>query len=156
GHAIGGMGAINDAIAREARARGATSLTDSPVACVTARRGAGTGSARADGTGTAARGGGAKLHPQMLCLPVGAAPAVDPDFRRRIEAYRCSSGTFRMNVALEVLPSFECLPGDGPHLRSGIIIAPSLGYMESAYFDARRLGWSREPIIEMLIPSLVD
>jgi phytoene dehydrogenase-like protein len=42
------------------------------------------------------------------------------------------------------------------HLRSGIIVAPSLAYMERAYFDARQLGWSREPIVEMLIPSLVD
>ena len=61
-----------------------------------------------------------------------------------------------MNVALAPLPSFACLPGDGPHLRSGIIIAPSLAYMERAYFDARTAGWSCEPIIEMLIPSLVD
>ena len=54
------------------------------------------------------------------------------------------------------LPEFSCLPGDGAHLRSGIIIAPSLAYMERAYFDARQHGWSREPIVEMLIPSLVD
>jgi phytoene dehydrogenase-like protein len=84
------------------------------------------------------------------------AAALDSDFRRRIEAYRCASATFRMNVALDALPAFTCLPGDGTHLRSGIIIGPSLAYMEGAYFDARRYGWSREPIVEMLIPSLVD
>jgi phytoene dehydrogenase-like protein len=84
------------------------------------------------------------------------ASALEGDFRRRIEAYRCASATFRMNVALDALPEFACLPGDGPHLRSGIIIGPSLSYMERAYFDARRHGWSREPIVEMLIPSLVD
>jgi phytoene dehydrogenase-like protein len=61
-----------------------------------------------------------------------------------------------MNVALDRVPQFLCRPGDGPHLRSGIIIAPSLAYMERAYFDARQIGWSREPIIEMLVPSLVD
>jgi phytoene dehydrogenase-like protein len=61
-----------------------------------------------------------------------------------------------MNVALDRVPDFRCRPGDGPHLRSGIIIAPSLAYMERAYFDARQTGWSREPIIEMLVPSLVD
>ena len=53
-------------------------------------------------------------------------------------------------------PTSACLPGDGAHLRSGIIMAPSLAYMEHAYFDARTAGWSREPIVEMLIPSLVD
>src|SRR2546429_275409 len=61
-----------------------------------------------------------------------------------------------MNVALDALPEFSCLPGDGPHLRSGIIVGPSLAYMERAYFDARQHGWSRGPIVEMLIPSLVD
>ncbi len=65
------------------------------------------------------------------------------------------SGTFRMNVALDELPAFtqrrteHCLEG-------GIIMAPSLRYMDQAYMDARQHGWSREPIVEMLIPSLVD
>ena len=52
-------------------------------------------------------------------------------------------------------PSPRC-PGDGDHLTSGIILAPSLGYMDRAYLDARALGWSREPVVEMLIPSTLD
>jgi phytoene dehydrogenase-like protein len=59
-------------------------------------------------------------------------------------------------VALSALPSFTALPGDGDHLSSGIIIAPSLDYMDRAYDDARSLGWSREPVVEMLIPSTLD
>ena len=72
--------------------------------------------------------------------------------------WRCGSGTFRMNVALSELPSFTALPGTalGDHHTAGIIIAPSLAYMDRAYGDARALGWSREPIIEMLIPSTLD
>jgi phytoene dehydrogenase-like protein len=61
-----------------------------------------------------------------------------------------------MNVALASLPVFSALPAPGPHHSSGIIMAPSLAYMERAYFDARTSGWSREPIVEMLIPSTVD
>jgi phytoene dehydrogenase-like protein len=61
-----------------------------------------------------------------------------------------------MNVALSRAPSFTCLPGDGEHLQSGIIIAPTLDYMDRAYLDAKRDGYSRQPIVEMLIPSLVD
>ncbi|HTR58294.1 MAG TPA: NAD(P)/FAD-dependent oxidoreductase [Casimicrobiaceae bacterium] len=156
GHAIGGMGAISGAMAREARARGVAVFTESPVARVTTRDGAVSGIALANGTEIAAKCVVANVNPKLLYLQMIDASALDADFRRRIEAYRCASGTFRMNVALEVLPSFECLPGDGPHLRSGIIIAPSMGYMERAYFDARQLGWSRDPIIEMLIASLVD
>ena len=67
-----------------------------------------------------------------------------------------SSGTFRMNVALSALPSFTALPGEGDHLSAGIILAPSLDYMDRAWRDARDHGWSREPIVEMLIPSTLD
>ena len=63
-----------------------------------------------------------------------------------------------MNVALSELPSFSALPGSKPavHHTAGIIIAPSLSYMDFAYTDARRSGWSGEPIIEMVIPSTLD
>jgi phytoene dehydrogenase-like protein len=63
-----------------------------------------------------------------------------------------------MNVALSELPDFSCLPGRtrADHHAAGIILAPTLGYMERAYFDARVHGWSRQPIVEMLIPSTLD
>jgi phytoene dehydrogenase-like protein len=53
---------------------------------------------------------------------------------------------------------FRALPGRNaqPHHASGIIVAPSLRYMERAYFDARTDGWSKAPIVEVLIPSTVD
>jgi phytoene dehydrogenase-like protein len=75
-----------------------------------------------------------------------------------MEGWRCGSGTFRMNVALSELPDFSCLPGKeaAEHHGSGIIIAPSLQYMERAYHDARAHGWSREPIVEVVIPSTLD
>jgi len=66
------------------------------------------------------------------------------------------SATFRMNVALSELPRFTSLPGPGDHLTAGIIVAPSLGYMDRAYTSARTEGWAREPIVEMLIPSTLD
>jgi phytoene dehydrogenase-like protein len=63
-----------------------------------------------------------------------------------------------MNVALSELPDFTALPGREAqrHHASGIIMAPSLAYMERAYFDAKTTGWSREPIVEVLLPSVVD
>jgi phytoene dehydrogenase-like protein len=156
GHALGGMGAITQAMATEARARGVAIFTASPVARVLTREGQATGIALADGSEVAARRVVANVDPKLLYLKLIDAAALDADFVRRVEAYRCASATFRMNVAVDALPDFSCLPGDGPHLRSGIILAPSLAYMERAYFDARQSGWSHEPIIELLIPSLVD
>jgi phytoene dehydrogenase-like protein len=86
------------------------------------------------------------------------AGALDPDFLHRMQQWRCGSGTFRMNVALSRLPSFSSLPGSeaADHHTAGIIMAPSLAYMDRAYCDARLTGVSREPIIEMLIPSTLD
>ena len=156
GHALGGMGAITEAMAREARRQGVAIFTGAPVARVTARDGAVTGIALDDGTEIAAPRVVANVNPKLLYLQLIESSALEPEFRRRIEGYRCASATFRMNVALDTAPEFTCLPGDGPHLRSGIILAPSLAYMERAYFDARTMGWSREPIVELLIPSLVD
>jgi phytoene dehydrogenase-like protein len=78
------------------------------------------------------------------------------DFRARIGQWRCGSGTFRINVALSELPRFSCLPGASEHLTAGIILAPSLSYMERAYFDARLHGWSKQPIVELVIPSTLD
>ena len=60
------------------------------------------------------------------------------------------------NDALKDLPRFTARPEPGDHLTAGIIIAPSLDYMDRAWSDARREGWSREPVIEMLIPSTLD
>jgi len=150
------MGAITQAMAAEAIARGATLYTDAPVSRVLSANGRVYGIALSDGTEVSSERVIANVNPKLLYLQLIDRNALDSDFVRRIEAYRCVSGTFRMNVALDALPDFTCLRGDGAHLRSGIIMAPSLAYMERAYFDARLTGWSREPIIEMLIPSLVD
>ena len=98
------------------------------------------------------------LNPKLLFTRMIDRDVLPDDFLRRMESWKCGSGTFRMNVALSELPSFICLPGKkrAEHHTSGIIIAPSLKYMEDAYFDARRFGWSKQPIVEVLIPSTLD
>jgi phytoene dehydrogenase-like protein len=100
----------------------------------------------------------ANVTPTLLYTGLIAPDALDPEFLRRMQAWRCGSGTFRINVALSELPSFAALPSREPmdHHTAGIILAPSLGYMDRAYADARSYGVSREPIVEMLIPSTLD
>src|SRR6202022_1956305 len=100
----------------------------------------------------------AGINPKLLHLHLVDARALPEGFRRRMENWRCGSGTFRMNVALSELPDFTTLPGRAPaeHHASGIIIAPSLAYMEQPYLAALPFGWSRRPIIELLIPSTLD
>ena len=98
------------------------------------------------------------LNPKLLFGSIVPEDALPADFLSRIKRWKCGSGTFRMNVALSELPSFTCLPGRsiGDHHTSGIIIAPTLTYMDRAYHDAREYGWSRKPIVEVLIPSTLD
>ncbi len=158
GHALGGMGAISEAIAKEARARGVEITTGAEVVAVRVKAGRASGVALAGGGEIEARAVAAGVNPKLLYLKLVEPQALDPEFRSRIERWRCASGSFRMNVALSELPDFTCAPGKNaqPHHSSGIIIAPSLAYMERAYFDARTQGYARAPIVEMLIPSTVD
>ena len=158
GHARGGMGAITQAMGHECEARGVVLRTRTPVARVVVERGRARGVALESGEVVRAKRVIANVNPKLLFERLVAPEDVDADFRARIDGYRCGSGTFRMNVALAELPDFTALPGTraAPHHASGIIVAPSLRYMEQAYFDARTHGWSRAPIVEVLIPSVVD
>jgi phytoene dehydrogenase-like protein len=153
GHAIGGMGAITQAMRRESEARGVTIRTGVTVERILARGGRAAGVALADGSEVRARCVVCNAHPQVLARLLGEVPG---DWREAFGHYQSESATFRMNVALSELPSFTCLPGPGPHLASGIIMAPSIAFMDRAYATAREEGWSREPIVEILVPSLVD
>jgi phytoene dehydrogenase-like protein len=158
GHALGGMGAITQAMAAECTARGVELRTNAPVASVIVKAGRAAGVELESGDVIEAARVVANVTPKLLFERLVAPEHLPDDFRARIAGYRCGSGTFRMNVALSELPDFTASPGrvPQPHHGSGIIMAPSLAYMERAYFDARTDGWSRAPIVEMLIPSTVD
>jgi phytoene dehydrogenase-like protein len=158
GHAVGGMGAITQAMAAEARQRGVTVITDAEVSQVQVHAGRASGVVLADGRELSADMVIANVNPRLLYLQMIDANHLDPEFHGRIRRYRCASGTLRMNVALSELPRFDCLPGAGmqPGHQSGIVIAPSLQYMEQAWLDARQHGWSRRPVVEMMIPSTMD
>jgi phytoene dehydrogenase-like protein len=158
GHAIGGMGAISQAMAKAAAERGVDIRVSCPVREVLVESGRAVGVVTEAGEAIRARSVVSNLNPKLLYGSLIDAGALPQDFRERISHWRCGSGTFRMNVALSELPDFTALPGRSPaeHHSSGIIMAPSLAYMEQAYLDAKAGGWSKRPIIEMLIPSTVD
>ncbi len=156
GHAIGGMGAITQAMARAASAHGVEIALDAGVREVIVERDRAVGVILDDGETIRARYVAASVNPKLLYTRLVPSDALPGEFLTRINHWRNGSGTFRMNVALSTLPSFTALPGPGDHLTAGIIIAPGLGYMDRAWQDARALGWSREPVVEVLIPSTLD
>ena len=156
GHAVGGMGAISQAISGAARENGAEIETGRGVREVIVEKDRAAGVILDDGKTIRAKYVASSVNPKLLytrLIPQRALPQV---FLARIRNWRNASGTFRMNVALDALPSFTALPGSGDHLTAGIILGPSLGTMDRAFQDARDHGWSREPIIELLIPSTLD
>jgi len=158
GHAIGGMGAITQAMRAEAEARGVTIRTDAAVSAVALEGDRVRGVTLEDGELIQVGAVAANVNPKLLFERLVAPAAQPADFQDRIRRYRNGSGSFRINVALSELPRFTATPEDDPDggVRSGIIMAPSLAYMERAYFDARQLGYARQPVVEMLIPSTVD
>ena len=156
GHAIGGMGAITQAMARAAREAGAEITCEAGVREVIVEKERAVGVVLDNGETIRAKYVASNVNPKLLYTRLVAADALPENFLLRMQRWRNGSGTFRMNVALSALPSFTALPGNGDHLTAGIIIAPSLAYMDRAWQDARDHGWSRAPVIEVLIPSTLD
>ncbi len=160
GHAIGGMGAISEAMAAEARRLGVSIETEAPVRAVTTEAWRGrrrvSGVELEDGRHLPTRRLAANVNPRLLYERLMAPDDLPRSFRERIQSYRCGSGTVRMNVALSELPRFRARPEPGPHHGSGIIIAPDLAYMDRAWRDARDEGLAGRPVVEMVIPSTLD
>jgi len=158
GHAIGGMGAITQAMAKSAQAAGADIRVNHGVREVLVEQGRVCGVVTAAGDIFRAPLVVSNLNPKLLFLQLMDPALLPAAFRQRMQDWRCGSGTFRMNVALSELPDFSCLPGKAraPHHTAGIILAPSLAYMDQAWRDATTLGWSRRPVVELLVPSTLD
>ena len=158
GHAIGGMGAITQAMAAEARVRGVLIDVNASVRRVLIEGGRAIGVELESGAVMRARAVVANVTPKLLYQHLVDASALPSDFIEAIGRTKYGSGTFRINVALSELPDFSALPGvePKPHHASGIIFASSLAYMDRAWHDAVAHGYSRKPVVEMLIPSVVD
>jgi phytoene dehydrogenase-like protein len=156
GHSIGGMGAITQAMARIVTSMGVEISLETPVSRVLVDGERAVGVKLESGEEILAERVIANVGPKLLYERMMEPGDLKPEFLRRIKGFKSGSGTFRMNVALSALPRFTCLPEPGEHHQSGIIIAPTLDYMDRAYVDARANGWSKRPIVEMLIPSTVD
>jgi phytoene dehydrogenase-like protein len=156
GHAIGGMGAISQAMAKSATAAGVEIRVGTGVREIIVENGRAVGVITDQGETLRARCVVANVNPKLLYERLLDPAVVPAPTRERMANWRCGSGTFRMNVALSELPRFTALPEAGDHLTAGIILAPSLDYMDRAYLDARAHGWSKQPIVEMLIPSTLD
>ncbi len=156
GHVPGGMGTITRIMGEVCQASGVEISLEAPVERVLTEKDRAVGVKLASGEELAARHIIANVGPKLLYDRLCDPADLPDDFKRRMKGYKVGSGSFRMNLALCGLPRFSAKPDAGEHLKAGIVIAPSLDYMDRAFTDAKIHGWSRAPVVEMLIPSLVD
>ena len=158
GHAMGGMGSITQIMRTVCEEIGVDISTNASVKNIIVEDSVAKGVILDDGSKIMSNKVISNLNPKLLFTNLINHDDVDKEYLRKILNYKCGSGTFRMNVALSELPNFNCLPGKeiAEHHKSGIIIAPTLAYMDEAFTDAKKYGWSKNPIVEMLIPSTVD
>jgi|TARA_Y100000310_G_C20677533_1_gene813952 phytoene dehydrogenase-like protein len=158
GHALGGMGSITQAMLREAQKLAVEVKTNVTVIKVKVADERVQGVVLGDGSEIEADVVVSSVNPKVLFLQLIEADQLDPSVLTHFDRYQNCSASFRMNVALAEAPRFEDnnASRDPEHLQAGIILAPSLRYMEEAHTSAKRNGWSDKPIIEVLIPSTID
>lgn len=158
GHAIGGMGSISNAMAAAATEAGAEIETGAAVKEILIENGKATGILLEDERRIHARVVAANVNPKLLFGQLVSDDALDVDFRQRMKNFKCASGSFRMNVALNEIPKFSCVP-EGEHeqyMSGGVFIAPSMDYMDRSYQAARTMGWAKRGCVELVVPTTLD
>src|SRR5881392_621957 len=152
----GGTGAISNAIADAAREAGAEIRTQSPIARIIAKNNRAQGVVLENGDEIYADAISSSVDPRLTFLRFMEDGQLPDEFLADIRRYKFRGSSGKVNIALDALPDFKCLPGPGAHLRGAISISPSVEYMERAYDDAKYGNFSRHPYIDIVIPSLTD
>src|SRR5467141_1377913 len=156
GFSRGGTGAISGAIAGAAREAGAEIRAKAAVAKILLHQGRAAGVVLENGDEIRAAVVSSSVDPHLTFLKFLDPAELPSDFVEEVRRYKFRGSSGKVNLALDALPNFECLPGAGPHLRGAISISPSIEYMERAYDDAKYGCFSRRPYIDIVIPSLTD
>jgi phytoene dehydrogenase-like protein len=156
GFARGGTGAISNAIADAAREAGVEIRTQAAIAKIIVKDGKAKGVVLANGDEIYAETISSSVDPRLTFNKFIEADQLPADFLEDINRFKYRGSSGKVNMALDGLPNFKCMPGMGPHLRGAMSISPSVEYMERAYDDAKYGNFSRRPYIDMVIPSLTD
>jgi phytoene dehydrogenase-like protein len=156
GFARGGTGAISNAIADAAKEAGVEIRTKAGVAKIVHENGRATGVVLENGDEISAKVVSSSLDPRLTFMKMIGAEHLPGDFVEDIQRYKFRGSSGKVNLALDALPEFTCLPGKGAHLRGAISISPSVAYMEKAYDEAKYGHFSSRPYMDVVIPTLTD
>ena len=154
----GGMGAVADAISRAAREQGAIVRTGARVARVLLEGGRAVGVVLDNGDEIRAGVVVTSLHPQTAFLAHVGRENLPGDFVSDIEHWKTRSGVVKINLALAELPDFTADPGTNlaEHHTGSVEMAPSMGYIERAFQDAREGRAAARPFCDGVIPTAFD
>jgi phytoene dehydrogenase-like protein len=156
GFAKGGTGGIANAIAGAAQSFGAEIRCNASVANVIVKNGRAIGVALENGDEIYAQSVVSSLDPKMTFLRLVDPRTLPADLVDSIRKFNIRGSSGKVNLALDALPEFTCMPQPGRHLAGAISISPSMDYLERA-FDAAKYGeFSKRPYIDMIIPSAID
>jgi phytoene dehydrogenase-like protein len=154
--AIGGPGALSEALASAVRAAGGEIRCGAEVASITSRDGRATGVALEGGEQLEAAAIVSGLDPKRTLVELADPVAIGPTMRWRAGNYRTPGVVAKINLVVDRLPQFTAAGGDDEQLRGRIVVAPGIDAIERA-FDPAKYGRSSEtPVMELTIPSLVD
>ena len=156
GFSRGGTGAISNAIGDAAREAGAEIRTQAPIAKIMVKRGKARGVVLENGDEIYAKVVSSSVDPRNTFIRFIEDGNLPAEFLDEVRRYKFRGSSGKVNLALDALPDFKCMPGPGAHLRGAISISPSVEYMERAYDDAKYGNFSRRPYIDMVIPTLTD
>jgi phytoene dehydrogenase-like protein len=156
GFCKGGNGAVSEAIASAARGFGAEIRTSAAVQSVLIERGQAVGVVLANGDELRAKTVISGCDPRRTFLGFVGEKQLPDDFVAHVKRYKMRGSSGKVNLSLDFFPDFTALPGDGPHVRGDVAIAPSTDYLERAYDDAKYGDFSRRPYLNIVFPSLID
>jgi phytoene dehydrogenase-like protein len=156
GFAKGGTGAISNAIAGAAREAGVEIRVSAAVQRILTNGGRATGVVLDNGDEIESTIVSSSVDPRLTFLKFLDSRQLPDEFVDEVRRYKFRGSSGKVNLALDALPDFTCLPGAGPHLRGAISISPSVDYMERAYDEAKYGRYSRRPYVDIVIPSVTD
>ena len=152
----GGTGGISNAIANAARALGAQIRTDATVERVLTRNGRALGVALASGEEIRSKAVVSGLDPRRTFTQLVDEKELPTELVEAVRKFKFRGSSGKVNLALSGLPDFTCLPGLGPHLRGAVSMSPSIAYLERAYDDAKYGEFSKQPYMDIVLPSMID
>jgi phytoene dehydrogenase-like protein len=154
--AIGGTGAITQAMSAAAKEAGAEIRTSAEVKEVLVKDGIATGVALAGGEEISAKAVISNADPRRTMLTLVDPTHLTPDFVMKLQNYRMPGTVAKVNLALSGLPTFTALDGNDAALRGRIHIGPEIDYLERAFDESKYGNFSPHPYLEVTIPSLTD